>query len=493
MSQTPLNQRGYVLLLVLVAGAAFMLSISSIVTLAFSTYRAARHSYLNVSSLAVAEGGADASILALNTAANAGTSYQGTTAPVSNVCTLATSSTSSAAAVTFFSDTTKGKGTYETCITDNTVINNSSDPSQNRYEKILYAVGKIYQPAAATHPVAVSRVKIVLEGSSAGDYSVQTGPGGLVISNSATVANGSIYVGGGITMTNTAQIGTPTSVATVYAANYLCPTTSPFTGYPALCTTGQPISVGNLAHIYGSVYANGQIDGTNMTNAGLVQSSGVANVTLPNYDRTAQKNAVTTTITGDQSCGTGTNSLTFLANTKISGDLTISNNCVVTVQGNLWVTGHIKMTQKGIMAADASVTTPINVMVDDSTGISINNQAAIATNAKGVGFNFYAFYSAATCGADCTSVTGADLVNSIAVTTINLNQQSLSSGTTFYARWSSLSLSQGGSIGAILAQKIYLNNSGVISFGKANAGTTTSSWSVRYYDQMAVTDLQTTN
>jgi hypothetical protein len=487
------NQRGYILLLVLVSGAGFMIAISSIVTLSFSTYRAARHNYAALSSLAVAEAGGDAAVAALNFASNSGNSYNGTTAPSGGNCALATSSTSSANAVTFFNDNVRGKGTYETCIVDTTVINNSSVPSQNRYEKVVYSVGKIYLPASSSHPISVTRIKLVLIGSPSGNYSVQTGPGGLVLANSATVGNGNVYVGGGITMTNTSQIGTSTTPSTVYAANYLCPLTSPYTGYPQLCSSSQPISIGNQAHIYGSVYANGQTDGSNMSNAGLVQTSGVANVTMPDYDRAGQKSRVTTQITGDQACGNGNNAVTYQANTKLNGNLTLNNNCILTLKGDVWITGHLNMTQKAIIQADASVTNPIHIMVDGQNGVSINNQAGIATNANGVGFDFITYYSTASCGADCSSVTGADLVNSTGVTTISLNQQSLSTGTTFYARWTALSVSQSGNIGAILAQKIYLNNSGVITFGKTDSALGTYAWGVKYYEQLPVRDLGTTN
>lgn len=491
-SNSSRNEGGYLLLLVLVSAFTFSIMLMAITNLSFSSYKSARNSLLSLNSLAVAEAGADASIVDLNTAANTNAVYQGTTAPVSNSCALATSSTSSATVVTLFSDSARGKGTYETCIQENSVINDPSDSSKNRYEKVLYSVGKIYQPANAPKPRSVSRIKIVLEGSPAGDFAVQTGPGGLVMKNSATVTNGNVYVGGGLTMSDSAQIGTNGASSNIYVANYLCPKTAPYTGYPSLCGSGEPISIANIAHIYGSVYANGQVSGDRMSGPGLVQSSGVGNVTLPDYPRATHKAAVTTTLTGDQSCS-GNETVTYQANTKIAGNLNLSNNCVVYAKGDLWVTGKVESNQKGIIKVDATTTSPPRIMIDGIDGIALNQQSSVATNASGVGFEIITMYSTSSCGADCTSVTGQDLVNSIGVETVSLGNQALGSGSTFYARWTSLSLGNGGSIGAILAQKITLSNAGTIAFGKSNAGSTTFAWSVRFYEQLPVRDAQTTN
>ena len=486
------EKNGYILILVLISSFVFTVALMGITNLTFSTYKASRHALLNLNSLAVAEGGADAAVVSLNTAANNNTSFTGTTAPSGNVCALATSSAKSANAVTLYNNTTQGKATYETCIQDNTVINNATDLSQNRYEKILYSVGKIYQPSTAAFPVSVSRVKLILEGSPSGDYSVQTGPGGLTITNSAVITNGNVYVGGLLTMLNTSQIGTVASPANVNVGHYNCPTTSPYTTYPQLCATGEPISINNQAHIYGDVYANGQTTGTSMSNGGLKGSSGVANTSLPSYDQAGHQSRVTTTLNSSQSCG-GSSTMTLQPNTKIVGNLDLSNNCILYVKGDVWITGNVTAIQKALIIADPSASSTIHIMIDGSAGINMSQQSAIATNSAGVGFEIVTTYSTAACGSNCTTVTGSDLVNSSAVTTVDLNNQALAAGATFLARWTALNLGQGGSVGALLGQKITLANSGSIAFGHSAAGTTTYSWSVRYYEQMPVKDLQTTN
>jgi hypothetical protein len=495
MSNLPKNQsneRGYILLLILISAFVFTIALMGITKLSFSTYRASRHALLNLSALAVTEGGADAAIVALNTAANLGSPYTGTTAPSSNICALANSSAKSANAVTLYNNATQGKATYETCIEDNTVINDATDPAKNRYEKVLYSVGKIYQPATATFPVAVSRVKLILEGVSSGDYSVQSGPGGLITNNSAVITNGNVYVGGTLSMSSSSQIGTLSAPSTVKVGNYNCPATSPYSGYPLLCSSINPITIINTAHIYGDVYANSQVDGSGMSNGGLKGSSGVGSVSLPSYDEAGQISRVTNTLGGDQVCG-GTSTLTIQANTKITGDLLMSNNCNVYLKGDLWIYGKLTATQKSFLVADPSATSTIHVMIDGASGITLDQQSGVAANNSGVGFEIATNYSTAACGSNCSSVTGQDLVNSMAVTTVNLNNQSLAAGATFYARWTALTLSQGGTIGSILAQKITLANSGSIAFGHSVAGTTTFSWSVRYYEQLPVRDAQNTN
>lgn len=473
------NQRGYVLLLTLIQGIVFMTILMSLVDLAFANYKSANQAYKDLGALGAAEAGADAAVFNLNL----GSSYTGTTGPSSNVCALATSATSSSNAVTFASSPEQGLVTYETCITDTS--------AGALTEKTVYSVGKVYAKSGAIHPMSVRRVKLVVAAQVSGTYSVQTGNGGLVLSNSATIANGNVYVNGGLTMTNTSQIGTSAAPATVNAANYLCPKTAPYTGYPMLCASGQPISIANTAHIYADVHANGQTDGSGMTNTGLVQTAGVATLPLPDYDRAAHKAAVVNVINGSQSCG-GTTTVTYPANTRINGNLTGGNNCQIILLGNIWVTGTVALNQKAIIKTDNSLTVMPTMMIDGSAGLAFNQQSGAAANAGGIGTQFITFYSTAPCSPDCADVTGADLYASTPAVTINLGNQSLSAGSRFYARWTALTVSQGGAIGSVVAQKLNLANSGTISFTTAQ-GTSTYTWVARYYEALPVPDSRSTN
>src|SRR5262249_6014284 len=139
----------------------------------------------------------------------------------------------------------------------------------------------------------------------AGNYSVQTGPGGLIMQNSSTITIGPIKVGGFLTMSNTSRIGSAAAPVGVGVANMRCPVPVN-ASWPQICPSGtqdNPITMNNSAHVYGDVQANGQINASALSNNGLVASSGVSEVVLPDYDRAAQKAAVTSTLTsGAASC-----------------------------------------------------------------------------------------------------------------------------------------------------------------------------------------------
>lgn len=473
---------GYVLLLTLIQGIVFMTILTGVITLSMENYKTANQTSKDIIALSAAEAGADASIFNLNVSSNSGGNYNGTTPPAGGVCALATSATSSAAAVVL-TNQPKSFVTYESCIVDS-----SAGPNM---ERIIYSIGKAYAKQGAAHPLSVRRIKLIASAQVSGNYSVHTGNGGLVLSNSATITNGSVYVNGRLDLSNSAQIGSAGAPAQVYAANYACPKTSPYTGYPLLCTTGDAISITNTAHIYADVHANGQSTTSGMSNGGLVQSSGVPTLPLPDYDRAAQQAAVTTTINGSKSCS-GSGTITFLANTKITGDLSGGNNCQIILKGNLWVTGNITLNQKALITTDTGVAVIPTIMVDGPNGVSFNQQSGSATNSAGIGTQFITFYSTAGCSPDCATVTDGNLFTSTPLTTINLGNQSLSAGSRFYARWSTISVAQGGAIGSVAGQRILLSNSGSISFS-SNQGTTTYSWVARFYEPIPVPDMRNTN
>jgi hypothetical protein len=303
------------------------------------------------------------------------------------------------------------------------------------------------------------------------------------MSNSATITNGPVSVGGYLTMSNTAQIGSIAAPISVKVANARCP--SPATAaYPAICGSGvlpNPITMNNSAHIYGDVRANGQVNTTGFSHTGLVSSSGVAAPTLPDYVRASHKAAVTSTLTGAAASCSGSSTVTWPANVKITGNVTMGNTCTVLVSGNAWITGNLTMTQKPVIKPAAAVSVQPTIMVDGSTGVSFNQQAVVATNAGGIGMEFITFYSAAGCSPDCASVTGTDLANSQNLLTISMGNQGDAPGSVLYARWTKVSVGQGGTIGAILGQTIDLGNSGNLSF-VSTVSTGNYTYDIRYYE-----------
>jgi hypothetical protein len=456
------EQGGYVFLLTLITAMSLFIALSGILSLSLANLFSAKRSVSDVSAQYVAEAGADKAVLEINK----DPAYPGT----NTSCPISSSGSNP---VTLFSDSVKGKGTYETCTVAGTIP----------HEIIVYVVGKVYATTTATNPTSTRKLKLVVEGSPAGAYAIQTGPGGLIMSNSATITNGPVYVGGYLTMNNTSAIGSVSSPISVNVANARCP--SPATAaYPLVCGSGvlpDPITVGNSAHIYGSVRANGQVNNAGMSDPGLVGSSGVAAPALPDYDRAAQKAAVTTTITGAAASCSSSNTVTWPANVKITGNVTMSQSCNIIVSGNAWITGNFTMTQKPIIKPGAAVTVQPTIMVDGSSGVTFNNQASVSTNAGGVGMEFITFYSTASCSPDCTTVTGTDLANSQNILTISIGNQGDAPGSVLYARWTKVSVGQAGTIGAILGQTIDLGNSGNLSF-VSTVSTNNYTYDVRYYE-----------
>ncbi len=458
------SQGGYVLLLTLITAVALFIALGGILTLSTINYTTSKRTLFDLSAQYVAEAGADKAIFEINQ----DNAYVGT----NTVCPISTAGSNP---VTLFNDTNRGKATYESCITNGTIAN----------EKVVYVTAKVYTSSSAANPLSVRKLKVEIEGTQTGGYAIQTGPAGLIMSNSATITTGPIYVGGFLTMSNTATIGSAGSPVAVSVANARCP--SPATSaYPLICGSGvqpNPITLTNQAHIYGNVTANGQTNGSGMSNGGLVGSSGVSAPSLPDYDRDGQKAAVGSTITGAAASCSGSTTVTWPANVHITGNVTASNNCKIVANGNAWIDGNFSLSNNTNIKPGASVITTPTIMVDGASGITLNNQSVVATNTNGIGFYFITFKSTAPCSPNCATVTGTDLASSQGLQTITIGNQGLAAGSTFYARWTALSLGNGGSIGAIMAQQITLNNSGNITFGSSSAGGSYS-WDVRYYEQL---------
>lgn len=460
------NQAGYLMLLVIIMGAVFLAIVAAITNSAGSNLKAARTSLAGLSALSTAEAGADNAIFNLNK----DNSYVGT----NTSCPI---TTTGAHPVTFFSDNVKGKGTFETCVANGTIPN----------EKVVYATGKVYLPANASKPLATRRLRIILIGTYNGTYAVQTGPGGLIMTNSATITNGDVYVGGTITMSNTAAIGSAAKPLNIWAGDYVCP--KPYTpAYPILCGVGSGDSIiinGPQAHIYGTVNANNQTSTSGLSNPGLVGSSGVADSVLPDYDRAAQKSAVTGAMTAAAASCSNNQTRTWPANTHITGgDVTLDNNCIVTVQGNVWIDGSLTLKSKAIIKVDGAVASTPTIMIDGSSGLTLGNQTNVSSNTAQIGIQFITFWANSACSPDCTNLTGTGLANSQNVTTMNINNQGLGAGSTLYARWSKVVINNSGSIYQVLGQTIELDNPGNITFGSSTTSGAVYTFAVRYYEQI---------
>lgn len=356
-----------------------------------------------------------------------------------------------------------------------------TDVSSNR--KILTSIARLYIPASSTAPDSTLTLDAELRPVSAGNFSIVTGVGGLIMENSAKVLGGSVFVNGTVSMKNTAQIGLTTSPINLQVAHQACPN-PPDATYPRVCNSGesgQPISIQNSARIYGSVTANNQTSGTGMSNPGLIGSSGVSPQALPIHDRNAQKAAATNNLTAAAaSCTQNNGTKTWPANTKITGNVTIEKSCQVTIQGNVWITGTLSMVNSGqIIVSNVVGSTKPNIMVDGST-VSLNNTSQIVNNASGTGVQIISYYSTASCSPDCANVTGNDLKNSRDWASITLDNSAAGPATVFYARWTKVQINNSGQIGALIGQTVYLKNTGTITFG-TTVGTGTFFWVLDNY------------
>lgn len=348
--------------------------------------------------------------------------------------------------------------------------------------KTIAVTGNTYWPAGSTTPNRSVRIYVDLRPVTAGSYSVVTGAGGLDMSNSSKIVGGDVLINGTVTLSNNAQIGLSTNPVTVSVAHQSCPN-PPDTTYPRVCSdgeNGQPITINNQAHIYGTVKANNQTNTAGMSSPGLVAGT-VTPQALPTYNRAAQKAAAANNMTGSAASCSGSQSVVWPANTKITGDATLSNSCTVTIKGNVWITGRLRMSNSAKLIVDSTVgaTQPV-IMVDGQSGATFSNNSQIIQNSSGTGVEVITFYSKAACSPDCTSVTGSDLAASRTVTTINLSNGAAGSSSIFYSYWTQVEVSNGGAIGALIGQTIRLSNNAAITFGSSvDTGNTT--WVVKGY------------
>lgn len=364
-------------------------------------------------------------------------------------------------------DTPKQRTTYETTVTD----------GSTQFQKFIDVTAHTYTPGSNTTPSHTRKYSVEMRGVGSGSYSIVSGVGGLIMKNNSKILGGEVYVNGELSLSNSAQIGLSLLPVKVSVADQSCPLNGG-SGYPRVCTAGersssQPITFAGNSRIYGQVQATNQTNGANMFSPGLVAGSPAA-APLPEYDRQGQIDNATNNMTGTQaSCSLGVK--TWPANTKITGDVTISGVCVVTVEGNVWITGNLNLRNGAILVVKLGVTTQPVIMVDGNDGVSIRNAAALLANINlsPVGFKIITYASTVACSTAVSSaceVTGTDLYNSKSKLTISIENAASAAETEFYARWSKITINNSGNIGALVGQTVELSNAAAITFGTEVSG-----------------------
>ena len=452
---THLKQRGMVLVSIIILFPFLIFLTVSFLTLTINSFSVAKSDQMRTHAQFSADAGVDYALYQISEDED----WPGTLAPLT------------------LQDDTDVKTTYEVSVS---VIDND--------HKLVTSTGRVYNPASQAAPRSTITVKVTLRAVRAGgNYSIVTGVGGLFLSNSAKILGGDVLVNGEVYMDNTSQIGLTNNPVNVEVAHQNCPAI-PDATYPRLCNPGEggePVTIGNKAHIYGSVWANDQVSTVGMSDPGLVASSGVEPQALPIHDRTAQKTAAVNNLTGEAaSCTTNNGTRTWPANVKITGDVTISHTCQVTIMGDTWITGSLSMLNSGQIIIDDSLsTTQPNIMIDGLLGV-MRNGSAIVSNSSNTGAQLINYWSTASCSPDCADVTGLDLFLSRIVPTLILDNTGGATNSIFYSRWSQVLVSNTGSIGALVGQTVSLINSGTITFGTTvNPGTGIAFWVISQYQR----------
>ena len=373
--------------------------------------------------------------------------------------------------------------TYEIVVTDVSAT-----------RKKIRATGRAYEPASDSSAKATRIFELEAEAVTSGTSGsgVVSGVGGLYMNNNSKITGGDVVVGGVIHMNNQAQIGlssTPLANAVnVRVAHYDCP--NPATAsFPQLCgagVNGQPIVMQNNAKIYADVKANNQTTTTNITNPGLTANSGVAQTTVPAYDRAAHSISGGTYAATDAAikCPNNNGNVVWPANIKITGDVSMGNNCTITLLGNVWVTGSLTTGNQGkFVVSDALAGTRPVIMVDGQNGFNLSNNGRVTPNAYGSGIEVRTFWSDASCSPNCSDVTGVDLHDSQDAITVDLGNNGQAQNSVFIAQWTRVRVSNNGLLGAVSGQSIELTNQAVINFTASVPGSDnlTTTWVKRGY------------
>lgn len=354
-------------------------------------------------------------------------------------------------------------------------------------EKTLIVVGKTYAPASASNPTVERRFKVDVKAVTSGNSpaSVVSGVGGLILNNNSKITGGDVVVNGTITVNINAQIGLSTNPLNIRAAHQSCPA-SFNSSYPSVCApgeNGQPIVANGV--IYGNVQAQNQTNGNNMFNPGLTASY-ASPVTIPKYDRVSHKNSVTQTYQADNDViKCAQNQANWPANIKIIGDIALPNNCTVTINGNVWVTGKFTTGNGSIIKISNSLgnTRPV-IMIDGKDGLVFSNNAAVAPNSLGNGVEFVtAWWNTDTntnggfsCGGiadplDCINVIGLALYTSQNIKTIEYSNNATAPNSILRSLWSKTYIANNGQLGAVSGQTIELGNNAIINFSSYVPGS----------------------
>lgn len=382
----------------------------------------------------------------------------------------------------FVNTSNQGYGTFTTAITP---------ASGNAYAKVITSTGKIYKYSNHSSLLSTRIVQVTVVGTTAQGYSVMSGPGGLILSGSANITNSSVFVGGTITLTGAAKIGTAAKPLQVDVANKACPTgATPGATYPTTCTSTQPISMAQSTAIYGSVCATGQTSTgpnnnikTGNGGQGLIVGCTAPDVDQPAFDRTAHINAMTTTATSTDNtyvCNSSPFNRVWPANLKLTGNVTIGSSCNVTLKGNVYITGTLTINGAATIKVDDTAGTTRPIILADGK-ITVGGSAAITANSSGTGAHLISWQApGAACNPNCMNLTGTALKTASGVTTVDVGGAVSVPGVVFQAYWGKATVAGSGNVGSAVGQTVDLSGAGTITFG-TTLSSGVSTWTISSY------------
>lgn len=460
----PSDQRGVVLITILVVGMIVTFVGLSLADLTISQYTRTNGNVFRTNALLTAEAGIERTLQEINTT----NGFSGYTTEQG-----------------FFNNDSQGRATYTSAVTTGTSGN----------ERVITATGKVYRKN--TDKLEATRsVKVTIVGTTSEGYSVYAGSGGLIMSGSASITNSDINVNGTIKQTGAASIGTQANPVKVNVAYQSCPTgTNPGPTFPQVCTTGEPISFETSTRIYGEVCATRQTStrmGTWQTQhsiQGLISGCTAQPVTMPPYDRDAHIARMTTTgnpSNATYNCSTWTSpngfTRTWPANLRLNGNVDISSSCDLTITGDVYITGNLTMGGSAAIKVANTAGGRRPVIIVDGT-ISAAGSSRILPNSSGTAMHFISYKSTAPCSPSCTSVAGTNLRTSQDLTTIDVGGSGNYPGAIFQGYWSKVKLGGSGTMGAAVGQTVETSGSGNMVFG-TTLSSGESTWTIRSYQQI---------
>jgi hypothetical protein len=208
-------------------------------------------------------------------------------------------------------------------------------------------------------------------------------------------------------------------------------------------------------------------------------------VSTPTYDKAAQVSAVE--VTGDASSNTYVcNSWPFdrdwPENLQLNGDVDIGGSCNIRVYGDTYITGDLDIGGAATITVDDSAGTDRPVVIVDGK-ITIGGSADMVANSQGTGIHFISFESTASCGSNCTSLSGNELKNTQNHETVDVGGAVNLAGMIFQSYWGKITLDGSGNLGSAIGQTVDMQGAGTVTFGTSlSSGTTT--WTITSYQRV---------